>query len=291
MALKEITPGIFVESAFPPYNLVLIETDNAVVVVDIPPHPADAMNWLEQVRAHAGHVDFLVLTDASPERQMAAMLWDVPIIASEVTYQAMALYDDERSRRDLLQRFMVRYPEASQFTAQFKPRKPTIAFNTRFLLHNRTPPIQFEVVDGAAPGSLWLILPDLGLLIAGDTVIVDDVPPFENIADSKAWLDTLASLSRRHAITKIVTGRGSAPVQRGEIELQREFLRVMRRTARRVDHGSNRSGSVNEIAQDLGQVFFNSRGQRAVKRIKLGIEKLVAELRDENAALAKEAED
>ena len=293
--MKEIAPGIFVESAFPPYNLVLVESENAVVVVDIPPHPADALSWLEQVRAHAGRghaksVDFVVLTDASPERLMAAALWDVPIIASEVAYQAMAFCDDERSRRELWQRILVRYPEASQFANQFKPRKPTIAFNSHFLLHNRTPPIQFEVVNGAAPGSLWMILPDLGLLIAGDTVIVDDVPPFENNSDSKAWLDTLATLSRRHAITHIVTGRGSTPVQRGEIEMQREFLRVMRRTARRLVHGSNRSGSMNEIAQDMGQVFFNGRGQRAVKRIKLGIEKLVAELQNENAALAKEAE-
>jgi len=286
--MKKIAPGIFVESAFQPYNLVLIKTKKAVVVVDIPPHPLDAMNWLKQVRAKADHVDFVVLTDASPERQMAVMLWDAPIIASEVTYQAMAVYDNERSRRDLLQRFVELYPDGGQFFDQLKPKKPTIAFNSRFLLHNRTPPMQFEVVDGAAPGSLWIILPDLGLLIAGDTVTVDDVPPFENIADSKAWLTTLAALSHRHTINKIVTGRGSAPIQRGEIEQQREFLRVMRRTARRLERGSTRSGSITEIAQDLGQIFFNSRGQRAVKQIKLGLEKLVAEVQSENALLADE---
>jgi glyoxylase-like metal-dependent hydrolase (beta-lactamase superfamily II) len=288
--MKEIAPGIHVESAFPPYNLVLIQTVDSVVVVDIPPRPIDAMNWLEKILSRVDHIDFVVLTDASPERQMAALLWDIPIIATETTFKAMALYDEERARRDLLLRFMELYPEASQFVDQLKPRRPAIAFNHRFLLHNRTPPIQFEVVDGAAQGSLWVILPDLGLLIAGDTVCVDDVPPFDYIADSKAWLATLAALSRRQPIKRIVTGRGSAPVQRGEIERQREFLRIMRRTARRLSRGSTHSGNVNEIAQDLGQIFFNGRGQRAVKQIKRGLEKLIVEVRDEQVTVDDEEE-
>ena len=74
------------------------------------------------------------------------------------------------------------YPEGGQFIDQLKPRKPMIAFNRRFYLHTRTPPLQFEVVDGVTLGSLWVLLPDLGILIAGDTVSVDDVPCFDDMS-------------------------------------------------------------------------------------------------------------
>ena len=59
----------------------------------------------------------------------------------------------------------------------------------------------------------------------------------------------------------------------------------MRRTARKLARGNTRSGNINEIARDLGQVFFNNRGQRAVKQIKRGLEKLVEEIHNEQEAL------
>jgi glyoxylase-like metal-dependent hydrolase (beta-lactamase superfamily II) len=283
--MEEIAPGILLDSTFQPHNLVLIKSEDSIVVVDSPSNPVDAMNWQEKVFSLVDHVDFMIVTDASPERQFALMLWNVPIIASETLYKAMTLYDEERARRDLVQHFLELYPEAGQFVDHLNPRKPTIAFNHRLFLHNRTPPIQLETVNGAAPGSLWVVLSDLGLLITGDTVCSDDVPPFGNNTDSKAWLTTLATLSRRHSIKRIVTGRGKAPVQRGEIEQQREFLRVMRRAARKLARGSYASGNITEVAHDLGQTFFNRRGQRAVKQIKLGLEKLILEIEKEQTQL------
>jgi hypothetical protein len=202
----------------------------------------------------------------------------------------MAAYDEERTRRDLLQRFVEKYPGASQFVDQLNPRKPMIAFNHRIQLHNRTPPIQFETVDGAAQGSLFVVFSDLDLIIAGDTVCVGAVPPFAHVSDSKAWLATLATLSRRHSIKRIVTGRGSAPVQLGEIDKQREFLRVMRRTARKIARGSPRSGDITEIAQDFSQTFFKDQGQQAVTLIMQGIEKLVEEIEAEQTVIRSEFE-
>ncbi|MDF1513741.1 MAG: hypothetical protein P1S60_08030 [Anaerolineae bacterium] len=282
--MKEIAPGIFLESTYAPYNLVLIKAEDSVVAVDVPPNPLDAMQWRENILSITNRIDYLVLTDSSPERQMPAMLWDTPIIASETTYAAMAVYDEERSRRELSQRYMDLYPEAGQFMEFYKPRRPMIAFNHRFYLHNRTPPLQFEGIEGAAPGSLWIILPDLGLLIAGETVSVDDVPCFTYVKDSKSWLRTLATLSRRQAIKKIIPGRGTAPIPRGSIEQQREFLRVMRRTSRMLARGSLKLGKLSECASDLGQSFFNNRGQRAIKEIKRGLEILMEEYRQEQPA-------
>ena len=79
--MQEIAPGIFVESAYPPYNLGLIVTDHGSIVIDIPPSPSHAWAWQQQVEEVAGKPRYAILTDASLERQIASSLWNVPLIA------------------------------------------------------------------------------------------------------------------------------------------------------------------------------------------------------------------
>jgi glyoxylase-like metal-dependent hydrolase (beta-lactamase superfamily II) len=276
--MKEVAPGIYLESAFPPYNLVVIQTQDSVVAVDIPPNPIHATSWHDKILETFGHIDFAILTDASLNRQIAAMLWDTPMITSNKMYRKLVRNRDERARRDLLQQFADKYPESGQLTAQLQLDKPSLAFTHRLLIHTRTPPLHLEIIDGAAPGSLWLMIPDLSLLVAGDTVCIDEVPPFSDVVDSKAWLSTLASLSRRQSIKTIIPGRGSAPVQRGDIEKEREFLRVMRRSARKLARASSASANTDEMARDLAQIFYSNLGQHAVKMIEAGLEKLIQEI-------------
>lgn len=280
--MQEIAPGIYVESNYPPYNLALITTDKGPLVVDIPPRPSHAWAWQHQVETFAGKPRYVVITDASAERQVAAALWDVPIIASAVTLRTIAAYDD-RSWRDVIQPFVALYPVEAGELAVAKPHRPTLAFDDRFLLYGRALPMEFETVAGAAPGSLWITIPEHNLLFAGDTVVVNEPPPLLHTPDSKAWLNTLGALAHRSTIHRIVPGRGKAIIHRQEIEPLREFLRVMRRTARTLAHRDQNGLRLSQSAQDLGQVFFNSHGQDAVKRIKVGLERLVEEIREAQA--------
>jgi glyoxylase-like metal-dependent hydrolase (beta-lactamase superfamily II) len=275
--MQEIAPGIYVESNYPPYNLALITTDRGPIVVDIPPRPSHAWAWQHQVEEIAGTPRYAVITDASPERQVAAALWDVPIIASAATLRTIATYD-ERSWRDVIQSFVALYPAEAGELVAVKPHRPTLAFGDRFLLYERTPPIEFEAVAGAATGSLWLTIPEHNLLFAGDTVVVNEPAPLIYTPDSKAWLNMLGTLARHSTIRRIVPGRGKTIIYRQEIEPLREFLRVMRRTARTLAHRSQNGLRLSQSAQDLGQVFFNSQGQDAVRRIKAGLERLIEEI-------------
>ena len=183
---------------------------------------------------------------------------------------------DERGWREMLQAYITRYPEESDELLRIKPHPPTLVLDKHFLMHYRTPPLEFESVAGSAPGSLWLNVPDLGLFFAGDTIIVDEPVPMERTSDSKAWLNTLSNLARRTTVRQIVPGRGKAPIHHSDIENQREFMRVMRRTARTLA-GNNKFRLI-QCAEDLGQAFYNAQGQNAVKRIRAGLEHLVAEI-------------
>ncbi|MGC9350288.1 MAG: hypothetical protein ACP5JG_19255 [Anaerolineae bacterium] len=288
--MKEIAPDVFVESTYPPYNLVLIKTDKGGIVVDIPPNPVHTMNWLEQARATAGGIRYVVLTDASRDRQMATALCDLPIIASEATLRAMQAYDEERAQRDFIEELSARYPDEVEALDNLEPRKPAIAFNGHFSLYGEPRTFEFEVVDGAALGSIWILVPDEHLLITGETVVGDAVPPMANTPDSKAWLNTMTALAHRDEVKLIVPGRGRAPIRRGEIEPQREFMRVMRRAARTLARKSGSGLSLSQTAQELGQTFFNAQGQKAVKEIKAGLSHLVAEVEAQDVAEEEEAE-
>lgn len=281
--MQEIAPGIYVESNYPPYNCALIRSAAGAIVIDIPPQPGYAWAWRHQVEEIAGKPRYVVLTDASLERQIAATLWDVPIIASAATLRVIAAYDD-RSWRDAVHAFVTRYPGTGEELSKARPHRPTLAFDERFTLFYREPPLEFEVVEGAAVGSLWCTVPEHNLLFAGDTVVVDEPMPLDRTPDSKAWLNTLGALARRATVQTVVPGRGKAPIVRYDIEPQREMLRVMRRTARTLAHSSTNNGiRLTQSAQDLGQTFFNMQGQRAVKLIKAGLEHLVKEIHEAEA--------
>jgi len=284
--MKEVAPGVFVESSYPPYNLVLIISDRGGIVVDLPPSPMHAMNWLEQARGVAGTLRYVILTDGTRDRQMGATICDVPIVATEVTLGLMKVCDEDRPRRDFMDELVARYPNEVGAFDNLEPRKPMLAFSETITLNTDGHDLQIEAVAGAAPGSLWIWAADQELLIAGDTVVLDVVPPMADVPDSKAWLNTMTALARCASVKMIIPGRGASAICKDEIEPQREFMRVMRRAARTIAYKGADNLGFKLTAQELGQTFFNRQGQKAVKQIRAGLEHLVAEI-----AALEEAED
>ncbi len=275
--MEEIAPGIFVASDYPPYNLGLIDLEDGAIVVDIPPRPSHAQAWLEQVQASVDAVRYVVLTDAQIERMVAAALWNIPVIASEAALRTVARLED-RDWRDLLQATENRYPEDAGLLGDVKPNPPKFAFSRRFEFHRPTPPFVFEAVAGAAPGSITLFVPEHKLLFAGDTVSISEPPLLHLTPDFDAWLADLEKLAERTDVRHIVPGRGEAPVLRGELTTQLEFMRVVQETAQALSEGSGSEG-VGKAARELGQVFFNQMGKQAVKRLQSGLEYLIQDLR------------
>jgi cyclase len=286
--MKEVIAGFYTESAYPPYNLGLIATEVGGIVIDLPPNPMHAMNWLEQARGVVGELRYVVMTSGSLDRLMSTVVCEAPIIATEATLRALAVYDEDRPRRDFVESLSNRYPEEVAAFEHLAPRKPMLAFSDAFVLYVGDREIHFEAIDGAGLGSLWVHLPDEEILIAGDTVVSGVVPPMAEAPDSKAWLNTMTALAHRQTVRQIMPGRGDALIPRAEIEPQREFMRVMRRAARTIARRGEDNLGLSRTAQELAQTFFNQQGQQAVKQIKLGLARLVDEVL---AAQEKGAED
>lgn len=278
--MEEIAPGIFVETGYFPYNLALISTQGGALAIDLPPHPEHAQKWIQEAQSTVGKIKYVILTDASPERQIAAAHSTYPLIASSVTQSAL-MGHDERSWHELLESVSANYAEEADRLLLLKPRRATLTFNRRFRMHTTPIPVDFETPSGGTTGALWVMLPEQHLLFAGDTVVIDEPPPLEHSGDIKAWVEALGTLVKRTAVQQIVTGRGSTPVLRGTIEKQREFIRTMRHTAQDLFKKQGQNLNYAHAAQDLGQTFFNKAGNKAVKRIRRGLEYMVNELQKE----------
>ncbi len=282
--MKEIAHGLFVESSVAPYNLVLIGTARGGILVDLPPNPMHALDWIAQARAMLGQLRAIILTDARRERQFSTVMGSqqeaamVPIVATTATRRALQAYDEERARRELMDDLARAFPDVMAACENPLPRKPEFVFDDAIALYAPDRVLLLHAIHGAAPGSLWIEVKGEGLLIAGDTVVADAVPLMDSTPDSKAWLNTMTTLSHRHELREIVAGRGGPVIPVGEIEPQREFMRVMRRAARTLAHkGGNGLGLV-QTSQELVQTFYNRLGQKAVKQIRAGLENLIAEV-------------
>ncbi len=278
--MKEIAPGIFVENRYPPYNLGLIVLDQGAIVVDVPPRPTAARNWLREVQQQAGHIPYVVLTDAQPDRIIGAVQWEVPIIAAEETARRLdELRQDREQWGELLLAARERYPEEASALHNLEPRRAKLATNKQLLLHHQEPPLVAESVTGAASGSLWLFVPAQKILFAGDCVAFNTPPVLEHTPDIHLWIKLLGELAQRRQVQRIVPGRGTEVILRGELETQREFLRVVQRTTVQLAAQSVPGEGLGQAATDLQQIFFPtiSKNSPAMQRLRRGLAHLVQE--------------
>ncbi|MFP4345049.1 MAG: MBL fold metallo-hydrolase [Anaerolineales bacterium] len=277
---------MFVEDRYQPYNVGLIILKEGALVVDSPPRPADARSWLREAQEVGGVIRYLVVTDAQPDHLLGAVNFDaVPLVAAEETARFLNELED-KEWQELLQEAQGRYPDAADELAKVKRRKVTFSTNCRMYLQRRNPPLELEVGAGAGPGSLWLFVPDEKVLFAGDTVALNTPPVMERTPDSKEWLNALGALANRISIQRIVPGRGPAVILRGELEPEREYLRVMRRTARTLARKGNAGEGLAQATNDIQQTFFPDANKKSekVQRIRRGLQRLVEEVLESQAA-------
>ncbi len=278
--MQEIAPGVFVENCYPPYNLGLITIADGGLVVDVPPRPTHARQWLREVQEVTGPIRYVVLTDAQPDRLIGAALWNVPIIASETTARYIAALD-EKAWLELLNNAQERFSAENLSPESLPPRRVTLACNRELRLHYRAPALEIEAIAGAALGSLWLTVPDQQVLFAGDSVVFREPPLLDRTPDRQAWLGSLAALEKRTAIRWIVPVRGHINARRGDLEAQREFMRVAWHTAQTLAQETVAGTGLAQATRELREAFFPtaSKHSEIQLRIRHGLEQLGAEIR------------
>jgi glyoxylase-like metal-dependent hydrolase (beta-lactamase superfamily II) len=284
--MDKLTPHVFVEPGFRGTTVGVILTPQGAVCVDTPLQPVDARRWREQIAALTPlPVLYTIYTDGHRDRVLGQQWLGGQIVAHEATWEKLRSYGD--AMRQQAVEFLAHHgaPAAAEELARFlKLGLPqlTLGNGSRLILHIDKPRIMIRAVGGATPGSLWVELPDQGVVFTGD-LVTQNTHPFMSEAITALWLERLAELQAEgYFAAKIVPGRGNN-YKRTDVHKTQGYLTDMRTRIRALM--TERRGKIDpaELLPEFVSRYPTPSGEheRVQRRVRTGLERVYEELKSE----------
>lgn len=285
--MKEISPGIFVETDQRGANYSAILTDDGFIVIDTPIVPRQAIAFRDELLRIAGGKAFLYIINTDHHRGHIVgnqYFVPTPVVAHDIAWKHMKGYGD-----NFKQRVIDSFKKEPEIQAQFTEIQiivPKITFSHRLDIVRGGRDLRIIRIGGhtAATSVVWL--PDERMLFVGDAVWVDQ-HPYMAQGNSKEWLDGLTFIRKLRA-DQIVPGRGPVCGREGT-ERSSEYIRYMRariRTCHR--QGRTKQETVQTVLREVVGWFPISAAlkSKTESQIKQGIGRIWNEM--DKAAKAKE---
>ena len=280
--MKEIATNVFIETGYPSVTVGAIITDEGVICVDSPSHPADAQDWINRLRNKSGlPIRYLILTDYHMDRIYSAHLFRTRIVTQEAARAKLRSYKP-RIPASVLDSFALRYGLTRKELNNIPVVNPQISFceKATILLGGRK--ITVMHVPSATHGSLWVRLEKEQLVFTGDTLVIDQHPPLAE-ADSKSWLDTLVHLRReRFRVKTIVPGRGSL-CEKSASEPISDYVRLARRRVLKLFRAGRPRADTTSLIPEFLPAFSAAAAPKEwlQKQIKMGLDHIYDEYKIE----------
>src|SRR5512136_165688 len=235
--MDKLTSQVFVESGYRGCTVGAIVTPIGIVCVDTPLLPADARRWRQRL-AELSHqpIAYTIYTDGHRDRVLGQQWLGGMVVAHEATWEKLRSYGD--AMRQQVIEFLLHHgaPEAAEELSrhlQLGLPQLTVSTGGSLTLHLGKPKIVVRPVGGATPGSLWVELPDQGVVFTGD-LVTQSTHPFLSEANTPVWLARLAELREpNYFATKIVPGRGGG-YKRADTQKVVDYLADMRARVRQI---------------------------------------------------------
>ncbi len=282
--MDKLTPNVFVETGYRGSTVGAILTPIGVICVDTPLLPADARHWRAKIASLTSQpIVYLIYTDGHRDRVLGHQWLGGMPVAHEAAWEKMRSYGD--ALRQQVVEFLAHHgaPAAAEELShhlQLGLPQLTASDNGTLTLHPGKPQVIVRSVGGANPGSVWVELPDQGVVFAGDLVTLN-THPFMSEANTAVWLERLAELrDPEYFATKIVPGRGTG-FRRADTRKVSKYLDDMRGRVRKMM--IERRGKID--ASELMPLFLDrfpippGETERVQRRIKAGLEKVYEELK------------
>ncbi len=224
--MREISPGIFLETDQRGANYAAIVSDDGTIVIDTPMVPRQALAFRDELSRASGGKPFLYVINTDHHRGHILgnqFFLPTPVIAHDIAWKHMKGYGDNFKQR-VIDSFKKEPEVQSQFT-DIQIIVPQVTFSHRLDIVHGGRDLRIIRIGGhtAATSVIWL--PEESVLFVGDAVWVDQ-HPYMAQANSKEWLDGLTYIRKLKA-DRIVPGRG--PVcGREATERMSEYIRFMR---------------------------------------------------------------
>ncbi|MEJ5200479.1 MAG: MBL fold metallo-hydrolase [Anaerolineae bacterium] len=252
--MKEIAPGIFIETDHRGANYAGIVTDVGVIVIDTPMVPDLARAFRDELTRRSGGKPFLYVINTDHHRGHILgnqYFQPTPVVAHEQAWKHMKGYGDNFKQR-VIDSFK-KEPEIQAQLTDIQIIVPKITFSHRLDIVRGGRDLRIIRIGGhtAATSVIWL--PNESILFVGDAVWVDQ-HPYMAQANSKEWLDGLTYIRKLKA-DQIVPGRG--PVcGREATERMSEYIRFMRARVRMYyRQGKTKQETVQSVLREIGGWF------------------------------------
>ena len=285
--MREIDPGIYVETDQRGANYSAIIAEDGVVVLDTPVVPEQARAFRDELQRLSGGLPFryIINTDHHRGHILGNQFFQpTPVIAHEQAWKHMKGYGD-----NFKQRVIDSFKKEPEIQAQFTDIQivvPKVTFSHRLDIVRGGRDIRIIKVGGHTAATSVVFLPRERLLFVGDAVWVDQ-HPYMAQANSKEWLDGLTFIRKLKA-DRIVPGRG--PVcEREATEKMSEYIRYLRARVR-LYYRQNRTKqeTAQSVLREVAGWFpiVPSLKSKTESQIKQGIGRIWNEM--DKAAKAKE---
>ena len=284
--MDKLSPNVYVETGYRGSAVGAIITPIGVICVDTPLLPTDARHWRQQIAQLTKQpIVYLIYTDGHRDRVLGHQWLGGQPVAHEATWEKMRSYGD--ALRQQVVEFLSHHgaPEAATEISQHLQLglpQLTVSDGGSLTLHTAKPFVTVRPVGGANPGSVWVELPDQGIVFAGDLVTLN-THPFMSESNTAVWLERLTELrDPNHFASKVVPGRGNS-FKRTDSQKVTDYLTEMRAQVQQML--TARRGKFD--AAELAPLFTDrfpipaDEHERVQRRIKAGLEKVAEEIKAE----------
>jgi len=207
--MEQVAPNVYIETHFDGVNVGAIRTPKGIIAIDVPSYPRDARNWVMQLhRLDRNPIQHLILTNAHGDRILNTRWLNAPLLVHKETSDILYNYD-KRFPQSIIESLTARHLEKGREISSSPVEKPSLTFTHSLKFFQNKYRIELLAAPSAAPGGIWLFLPESGILFVGDTLVIDR-HPFLTAPNSYAWLSTLNKLKDwATQVNIVVPGRGS----------------------------------------------------------------------------------
>jgi glyoxylase-like metal-dependent hydrolase (beta-lactamase superfamily II) len=277
--MKEIAPGVFVETSYSLITVGAILTSAGWVCIDTPPYPRDARAWKVALQALSPKpIRYVISTDHHRDRILGNIWFDAPVVAHEATAEVVAGLKSVFTIQSA-EELGTNDAEMAEI-ANVKLIPPQISYTHTLTLHCGNRAITVSHHPSATAGSSWVTLSDERTIFVGD-LIVTNQHPYAIDGLSKPWLDGLRILRlERYSDWKIIPGRREI-ASMAETQPLSDYLRVARRRVSSLVRADRpRSETAGLIPEFLTFFPFESeRRDEIQRRIKILLELIYEEIR------------
>lgn len=219
--MQQVSPRVWVETAYLGSNNSILVTDDGLLLFDAPHKPTDAIAWAKVVEGF-GEARFLVNSDHHPDHTIGNNWLPGTGVAHEGTRRRLAEeFPDQRYLDSLIARID---PDAVDLIKNFAVRLPSVVFSDRLVLHLGGVRLELRHVPGHTANSVLAFCPEERVLFTGDNVCEAGLPSFQDSTLAN-WFDAL-DLVETYPFDVLVCGHGE-PADRTVVSTYRDKGRAV----------------------------------------------------------------